>query len=137
VGYDESDGSPIVRLENQVLPAGVQRGCWGLRDMGGSWIEVACPPVEFAARVLAVPGVLAVRTQVPLVLGWASTIHMSQSLSISEAVLDLAECFEAGMVHTALSRVPDKARLHIKSFAASRLFADQRALTLYDEWRRL
>jgi len=137
VGYDESDGSPIVRLDNHVLPVGIQRGCWGLRDMGDSWIEVACPPVDFTARVLAAPGVLAVRTQVPLVLGWASTIHMSQSLSISEAVLDLAECFEAGMVHTALSRVPDKARLHIKSFAAGRLFADQRALKFYKEWRRL
>jgi len=137
VGYEVSDGSPIVRLENHVLPAGVQRGCWGLHDMGDSWIEVACPPVDFPARVLAVPGVLAVRTEVPLVLGLASTIHMSQSLSISEAVLDLAECFEAGMMHTALCRVPDKERLHIKSFAASRLFADKRALKLYDEWRRL
>jgi len=137
VAYDETDGSPIVRLENHVLPAGIERGCWGLHDVGETWIEVACPPIDFTARVLAAPGVLAVRTQVPLVLGWASTIHMSQSLSISEAVLDLAECFEAGMVHTALSRVPDKARLHIKSFAASRLFADQRALKFYMEWRRL
>jgi len=137
VDYDKTDGSPIVRLENHVLPAGIERGNWGLRDMGDTWIEVACPPVDFTARVLAAPGVLAVRTQVPLVLGWASTIHMSQSLSISEAVLDLSECFEAGMVHTALSRVPDKARLHIKSFASGRLFADQGALKLYHEWRRL
>jgi len=137
VGYDDTDGSPSVRLENHVLPAGIERGNWGLRDKGDTWIEVAFPAVKFAARVLAAPGVLAVRTQVPLVLGWASTIHMSQSLSISEAVLDLSECFEAGMVHTALSRVPDKARLHVKSFSAGRLFADQCALKLYNEWRRL
>jgi len=137
VGYDETDGSPIVRLENHALPAGVQRGSLGLRDMGDTWIEVACPAVQFTARVLASPGVLAVRMQVPLVLGWASTIHMSQSLSISEAVLDLSECFEAGMVHTALSRVPNKTQLHIKSFSAGRLFADRSAMKLYDEWRRL
>jgi len=136
VAYDK-DGSPIVRLDNHLLPEGIERGNWGLHDVGDTWIEVVCPPVSFTARVLAAPGALAVRTQVPLVLGWASTIHMSQSLSISEAVLDLSECFEAGMVHTAFSRVPDKARLHILSFAAGRLFADQRALKLYHDWRRL
>jgi len=137
VAYDEADGSPVVRFDNHVLPPGIERGSGGLRDMGDTWIEVALPPAKFTARVLAAPGVLAVRMQVPLVLGWASTIHLSQSLSISEAVLELSECFEAGMVNTALSRVPDKARLHIRSFSAGRLFADQAALKLYEEWRRL
>jgi len=123
-----------VRLENHVLPAGIERGKWGLRDKGDTWIEVAFPAVTFTARVLAAPGVLEVRTQVPLVLGWASTIHISKSLSISEEVPDLSE---AGMVHTALSRVPEKARLHVKSFSAGRLFSDRCALKLYNEWRRL
>jgi len=136
VGYG-MDGNPIVRLEYHVLPPGVERGSWGLHDMGDTWIEVACPPVQFTARVLSAPGVLAVRMQVPLVLGWSSTIHMSQSLRVSEAVLDLSECFEAGMVHTAMSRVPVKTELHIKSSAPSRLFADPCALKMYDECRRL
>lgn len=70
-------------------------------------------------------------------LGWASTIHISQSLSISEAVLDLSEFFEAGMVHTAMSWVPVKTKLHIKSFAPSRLFAHPCALKMYDECRQL
>jgi len=134
--YD-TDGTPIVRLDNHTLPVGVDRGQAGVHDAGDSWIEVACPPVKFTARILAYPGALAVRLQVPFVLGWATTIHMSQSLSVSRAVLELADCFEPGMVQTALSRVPTKSGLHIKSFAASRLRADPVALRLYGEWRRL
>ena len=77
------------------------------------------------------------RTQVPFVLGWACTVHTSQSLTLSSAVLDLKNAFEAGMVHTALGRVSDKDRLFIKSFAPSRLFADHVALAKYREWERL
>ena len=133
----EPDGTPVVRLENHVLPAGVERGAFGLRNAGATSIEVLCPPVPFTARLLAHPGLQAVRTQVPFVLGWADTIHMSQSLSVSEAVLDLAECFEPGMVNTAISRVPDKASLFIKSFTLSRIVADPLALSKKRGWERL
>ena len=136
VGY-ELDGTPVVRLDNHVLPPGVQRGSWGLRDAGDNWLEVLCPPVKFTARLLSFPGLLATRTQVPFVLGWATTIHMSQSLSISSAVLDLAHCFEAGMAQTAISRVPTKEGLFFKSFCASRLYANPLVLQKYGEWRRL
>jgi len=132
-----AEGIPVVRLDNHALPAGVERGQVGLHDAGDNWIEVLCPPVKFTARILAHPGALAVRLQVPFVLGWATTIHMSQSLSISCAVLDLADCFEASMVQTALSRVPTKSGLNVKSFSASRLRADPVVLRMYKEWRRL
>jgi len=136
VGY-ESDGTLVVRLENHALPDGIERGDLGLRNAGDTCIEVLCPPVPFTARVLAYPGLQAVRNQVPFVLGWADTIHMSQSLSISEAVLDLVDCFEPGMVNTAISRVPNKASLFIKSFSPSRIIADPLALSKYRGWKRL
>jgi len=131
------DGVPVVRLEKHPLPLGVERGAPGLHDAGDDWIEVMCGPVQFTARILAHPGVLAERSQLPFVLGWATTIHMSQSLTISAAVVDLHKAFEAGMVHTALGRVPTKGSLYIKSFSAGRLFADPVALRVYREWRRL
>jgi len=133
----EGNNVPVVRLENHPPPAGIERGQSGLLDCGDTWVEVACPPVEYTARLFSTPGAVAVRTQVPFVLGWACTVHMSQSLTLSAAVLDLKKAFEAGMVHTALGRVSDKERLFIKSFEASRLFADQRALRVYKEWGRL
>lgn len=133
----QDDGTAVVRLENHILPPGMERGSYGLLDAGETWVEVACPPLKFSARIYSFPGALAVRNQVPFVLGWASTIHMSQSLSISRAVLDLSHCFEAGMVQTAISRVPTKKGLYIKSFCASRVYANPQVIKMYSEWRRL
>jgi len=134
--YQDS-GAPVVRFDNHPPPPGIERGQSGLLDCGDTWVDVACPPVEFTARLFSTPGAVAVRLQVPFVLGWACTVHMSQSLTLSSAVLDLKAAFEAGMVHTALGRVSDKNRLYIKSFAPSRLFADQVVLGKYREWARL
>lgn len=136
VAYQD-DGVAVVRFEDHPPPAGMERGQSGLLNCGDTWIELACPPVEFMARLFSTPGAVAVRTQVPFVLGWACTVHMSQSLTLSSAVLDLKAAFEAGMVHTALGRVSDKERLYIKSFVASRLFADQLALKMYRQCSRL
>jgi len=133
----EADGTPVGRLHHHTLPAGVDLGQSGVHDADDSWIEIACPPGKFNARILAYPGALAVRLKNPFVLGWATIIHMCQSLSISRAVLDLSECIEAGMVQTALSRLPTKSGLHIKSLAASHLRSDHNAMKMYGEWRRL
>jgi len=128
--YD-CDGSPVVRFENHHVVAGTRVGTHGVRDAGVDWIEVACPPVDFEARVFSCPGALAVRRQVPFVLGWAITVHRSQSLTLTEAVLDVGEAFGAGMVLAAMSRVPDKRRMHVRSFSGSRLLADPEAVRFY------
>lgn len=133
----QSDGAAVVRFENHPPPAGAERSQSGLLNSGDTWIELACPPVEFLARIFSLPGAVAVRMQVPFVLGWACTVHMSQSLTLPSAILDLRAAFEAGMVHTALRRVSDNKRLYIKSFVASRLFADELAMSKYKNWRRL
>eukprot|EP00168_Porphyra_purpurea_P007559 TRINITY_DN19511_c0_g1_i1.p1 TRINITY_DN19511_c0_g1~~TRINITY_DN19511_c0_g1_i1.p1 ORF type:complete len:468 (-),score=78.49 TRINITY_DN19511_c0_g1_i1:219-1622(-) len=132
------DGMAVVRFPDTPLPKDVRLHSMGVRNAGDSWIDVECPMVDFEAPLLSCPGAVAVRKQVPFVLGWAITIHCSQSLTLSEAVLDLASAFEAGMVHAAVSRVSDKERLYIKSFTPARLFADAGAVTKYlREWTRL
>jgi len=127
----------VVLFENHPLPAGPLHKGLGVVGAGPTWIEVECPRVDFFARIHSVPGALASRHQVPFVLGWAMTIHMSQSLTVSEAVLDLARSFKAGMVNAAMSRVSDKTNVYVKSFTPSRLFADPVVLRMYEEWRRL
>eukprot|EP00170_Pyropia_yezoensis_P005048 contig_20605_g5062 len=132
------DGTPIVRFPHTPLPRDVAVKFMGVRDAGATWIEVECPAVEFEARVHSSPGMVAVRKQVPFVLGWAITVHRSQSLTLSEAVLDLAHAFEAGMVHAALSRASNKANLYIKSFSPGRLFAHEGTVAKYMQtWSRL
>jgi len=137
VDYDPADGAPVVRFENHEVVSGTRAGVHGVRDAGADWIEVLCPPVDFEARVFSRPGVLAVRRQVPFVLGWAITVHRSQSLTLSEAVIDVGEAFGAGMVLAAMSRVADKRRMYVRSFSGSRLLADRAALQFYTESPRL
>jgi len=125
------DGVPVVRFENHPLPDGVTRGTYGVQGVGSDWIEVACPPMEYEARILSAPGWVAVRLQVPFVLGWGITAHRCQSLTMSEVVIEVARAFGAGMVHAAMSRVPSSATLHVKSFSAARLFADDSCMHFY------
>jgi len=54
--------------------------------------------------------------QIPLMLSYSITIHKSQSLSLDNAVLDLADCFCNHMVYVALSRVRSLSGLYLKSF---------------------
>jgi len=131
-------GAPVVHFVDTPLPDGVRLNSLGVRGAGDTWIEVECPMIEFEAPLLSKPGLVAVRKQVPFVLGWAITIHRSQSLTLTEAVVDLRRSFEAGMVHAAVSRVTDKTNLYVKSFTPGRLYADADAKSRYlSAWRRL
>jgi len=133
----EASGAPVVRFEGHELTEGTRAGRQGVRGAGADWLDVSCPPTEFESRILSRPGVVAVRVQVPFVLGWGITVHRSQSLTLSEAVLDVGEAFGSGMVLAAMSRVPDKRRMYVRSFSGSRVIADPAALQLYQDCRRL
>lgn len=125
------DANLIVLFDQHVLPSGVGHGLHGVHDAGEDWLDVECPPIAFEARIMACAGAVAVRRQVPLALGWGITVHRSQSLSLSEAVLDIAQDFGPGMVNAAISRVCDRKRMYVKSFTGSRLFADPAAVAFY------
>lgn len=127
----QSDGTAVVRFSNIRLPVGTR--LTEVYDAGDDWVEVCCPPVDFECRMYSYKGVVAVRKQVPFVLGWAITIHRAQSLTLTEAVLDIEAAFEAGMVHTAVSRVSNSSHVYVKSFNPLRLYADPAVVKLYLE----
>ena len=57
---------------------------------------------------------LVYRTQIPLVAGWAMTIHKSQGMSLDRVIVNLRDVFEEKQVYVALSRARNLAGLKVE-----------------------
>lgn len=77
------------------------------------------------------PIITATRTQIPLILSWALTIHKSQGQTIERLKVDLSKCFTAGQVYTALSRCSDPKYLQIVNFPLRRMWCERKVREYY------
>ena len=71
--------------------------------------------------------------QIPLMLSYSITIHKSQSLSLDNAVLDLADCFCNHMVYVALSRVRSLSGLYLRTFDPKKITVNSKLLEFIDK----
>lgn len=105
-------------------------------NLGGGTVDAVCEPVSFdVPSVLG--GVLATRTQVPIHLSWAITVHRCQSISLDQVSVDLGKSFCHGMVYVALSRVRSLDGLHVISFDERKVFVDLPVREFYAALDRL
>ena len=84
-----TDGHPIVRFMGGVTQE-IKRDKWTVK--GG-------------------PGVILTRSQLPLRLAWAFSIHKSQGMTLDCVEVSLSRVFECGQAYVALSRAKNLSTL--------------------------
>eukprot|EP00667_Euglena_gracilis_P001304 EG_transcript_1305 len=80
--------------------------------------------------------VQATRTQLPLGLAWALSIHKSQGLTLDAVALSIANVFDHGHAYVALSRAVGLDRLLLTSWSRLAVSAHPQALQFYAEVSR-
>ena len=83
--------------------------------------------IETAGRTVAT------RSQLPLKLAWAISIHKSQGLSIDCLEVDLSGCFEYGQCYVALSRATSFENLKILNFQRGMVKAHPKVISFYQQ----
>ena len=88
---------------------------------------------EIVARVIVDKVELARRTQIPLRLAWAISIHKAQGMTLDQVHVDCEGIFECGQAYVALSRVKTKEGLSIVNIKPEHIMANQKAVEFYEK----
>ncbi|PGH03558.1 ATP-dependent DNA helicase PIF1 [Blastomyces parvus] len=75
--------------------------------------------------------VRAQRTQIPLILAWALSIHKAQGQTLQRVKVDLGRVFEKGQAYVALSRATSKDGLQVSRFDPRRVMVHPKVLEFY------
>ncbi|CBX98905.1 similar to DNA helicase homolog [Plenodomus lingam JN3] len=75
--------------------------------------------------------VQASRSQIPLILAWALSIHKAQGQTLERVRVDLGKVFEKGQAYVALSRATSMAGLQILRFDARKVIAHEKVRLFY------
>jgi ATP-dependent DNA helicase PIF1 len=108
---------PLVKFHNQDEPVTVYPDC------------------SVSERGFKKPDSLLIRTQIPLLPGWAITIHKAQGMTLQKAVVHLDHCWQSGMAYVALSRVKNLEGLKVMGLRADHFnhAVDEQVKTFLEE----
>jgi ATP-dependent DNA helicase PIF1 len=79
---------------------------------------------------------VAERSQIPLKLAWAMTVHKAQGATLDCAEVDIADAFATGQIYVALSRVRNSKGLSIKPFSLDKIKVNDKVAKFLDETLR-
>jgi ATP-dependent DNA helicase PIF1 len=80
--------------------------------------------------------VQASRSQVPLILAWALSIHKAQGQTLERVKVDLGKVFEKGQAYVALSRATSMEGLQVMRFDPKKVLAHERVRNFYKGLQR-
>ncbi|THH11327.1 hypothetical protein EW145_g722 [Phellinidium pouzarii] len=134
---------PTQAKDEGVYPPGEDREKQKKPKSGQMWPVVAFPVQGgYVKEVMIVPETFKVelpngevqvsRTQIPLILAWAMSIHKSQGQTLERVKVDLGKVFEKGQAYVALSRATSLQGLQVLNFDASKVNAHPKVV----EWSK-
>ncbi|PFH63232.1 hypothetical protein XA68_15866 [Ophiocordyceps unilateralis] len=97
---------------------------------GGKPRVILCQPEEWTVE-LPNGEVQAKRSQLPLILAWALSIHKAQGQTLERVTVDLGRVFEKGQAYVALSRATTQEGLRVMGFNKSKVMAHPRVIEFY------
>ncbi|KAA8567535.1 hypothetical protein EYC84_008011 [Monilinia fructicola] len=82
---------------------------------------------------------LACRTQIPLLLAWALSIHKSQGMTMEHVEVSRKDIFESGQLYVALSRATTLEGLTVTGYSREQIAMDEDVVEFYQktEWENL
>jgi ATP-dependent DNA helicase PIF1 len=102
----------------------------------GSTRDLLCQPESWKVE-LPNGEVQASRSQVPLILAWALSIHKAQGQTLERVKVDLGKVFEKGQAYVALSRATSMAGLQVLRFDPKKVNAHDKVRTFYANLARV
>ena len=135
-------GSQVMCIINIQSDTGIDI-CNGSQGVVTEFCQITgCPYVKFnngINRIMSrhvwisdkIPGIGV--SQIPLILAWALTIHMSQGASLDAAEIDVGSgIFECGQTYVALSRVKSLDGLYLTSFDVAKIRINKKVKEYYE-----
>lgn len=137
---DEPDDAAFRKMREKIHAAVYKNGtagrgrlypvvCFQLPD--GTVREMIVQPEEWKSE-LPNGEIQAKRSQIPLILAWALSIHKAQGQTLERVKVDLGRVFEKGQAYVALSRATTQEGLQVTRFDARKVMVHPKVVTFYD-----
>lgn len=97
----------------------------------GSSRDLLCQPEAWKIE-LPNGEIQASRSQIPLILAWALSIHKAQGQTLDRVKVDLGKIFEKGQAYVALSRATSQEGLQVMRFDPKKVMAHEKVRSFYD-----
>lgn len=106
--------------------------CPVVQFTNGKFVTIR-PTVQECLRASSKDHYLVTRTQIPLALAWALSIHKSQGMTLEHVEVSSNGIFESGQLYVGLSRATKLEGLTVTGYSREQLSTDENVLEFYED----